>query len=145
MRVHIKTQIPEAPETFIRELLHTHSKLGPLFKVETTSTIDFKNEYVKEYPDQERFPEFNNEIHRFMNSDGWFTQGEYTFGDVESNAVVRLKYKTMPIRRKYRFIVGEPIFMYSVVGELNHGGQFEEIVLVDEKVSLKKHRPYLIF
>lgn len=80
-----------------------------------------------------------------MNNDGNFTEGEYTFGDVESNAMVRISYKTMPIRRKHRFVLGEPTFMYSVKAELTHNGQYEEIVLVDEKESLKKHRPYLIF
>lgn len=89
-RISNKIQKPEAPETFVREMLHTHSKLGELFKIETTSTLDFKNNHVKSYPDINKFPEFNNKIYKFMNNDGYFTEGEYTFGDVESNAVVKI-------------------------------------------------------
>lgn len=41
VRINEKTKQPEAPETYVREMLHTHSKLGELFKVETTAIIDF--------------------------------------------------------------------------------------------------------
>ena len=64
---------------------------------------------------------------------------------MESGATLRVKFETMPIRRKFRAIVGEPTFLYSVIGELTHKGEFEEIILVDENVELKKHRPFLIF
>ena len=71
-RIRLKTQEPEAPEAFLREMIHTHSKLGELFKVETTSTIDFKLDYIREMPDEKKFPEFNHNIYKFMNNDGWF-------------------------------------------------------------------------
>lgn len=121
-RVYNKIQDPEAPETYIRELLHSHSRLGELFKIETTSTLDFSNKHVTQYPDIKKFPEFNNRLYSFMNNDGNFTEGEYTFGDVESNSMVKIIYKTMPIRRKYRFVLGEPTFLYSVKAELTHNG-----------------------
>jgi hypothetical protein len=35
-----KCQEPESPETYIREMLHTHSKTKDLFDVDTTQTID---------------------------------------------------------------------------------------------------------
>lgn len=143
-RFRNKIQEPEAPETYIREMLHTHSKLGELFKVDTTSTLDFNIKYDG-MPSREEFPEFNNKIYRLMNNDGNFISGEYTFGDVESNAMVRIKFKTMPIRRKYKYVLGEPTFLYDVTAELNHNGVHEELVLVDRKKTLKQHRPYLIF
>lgn len=80
-----------------------------------------------------------------MNTDGNLIEGQYTFGDVESNSVVKINFKTMPIRRKIKYLVGEPTFMYDVVAELNNNGEHEKIVLVDRKEALKKHRPYLIF
>ena len=55
-----KTAEPESPETYLREMIHTHSQLKELFKVETTTTLDFKLDYVKKYPDVGKFPEFNN-------------------------------------------------------------------------------------
>lgn len=58
---------------------------------------------------------------------------------------MRVTFKTMPIRRKFKMILGEPTFLYSVIAELNHNGQFEEIVLVDEEQTLKRHRPYMIY
>lgn len=58
---------------------------------------------------------------------------------------MRVTFKTMPIRRKFKMILGEPTFLYSVKAELNHNGQFEEIVLVDEEQTLKRHRPYMIY
>lgn len=48
-------------------------------------------------PDKKEFPEFNHKLFNLMNIDGHFTTGEYTFGDVESNAMVKISYKTMPI------------------------------------------------
>lgn len=48
-------------------------------------------------PDKKEFPELNNKIFNLMNNDAHFTSGEYTFGDVESNAMVKISYKTMPI------------------------------------------------
>lgn len=42
-RMKNKTENPEAPETYVREMIHTHSVLGELFKVDTTSTLDFRN------------------------------------------------------------------------------------------------------
>lgn len=47
--------------------------------------------------------------------------------------MLRVIFKTMPIRRKFKTIIGEPTFLYSVKAELNHNGQFEEIILVDEE------------
>ena len=53
-------------------MIHTHSRLKDIFKVETTSTIDFNLDYVKDYPNLDKFPEFNRPMYSFMNSDGWF-------------------------------------------------------------------------
>lgn len=50
----------------------------------------------------------------------------------------------MPVRGENRYQVGEPYFFYSVVAEVNQQGVFEKIVLVDEKETLKRVRPFLI-
>ena len=47
--------------------------------------------------------------------------------------MMRVKFKTMPIRRKFKLVLGEPTFLYSVTAELNHNGQYEELTLVDEE------------
>ena len=49
----------------------------------------------------------------------------------------------MPVPGKYRYQVGEPFFFYDLRAEITHNGVFEEVVLVDEKDSLKKIRPFL--
>lgn len=95
-------------------MLHTHSKLKDLFKVETTSTLDFNIDYVRSYPDKKDFPEYDNHVYQMMNKDGNMIEGEYTFGDVESNSMVKIKFKTMPIRRKMKYVLGEPTFLYDV-------------------------------
>ena len=46
------------------------------------------------------------------------TKGEYTFGDVDSNSTVHIKFKTMPVWSENRYIVGEPFYFYDVVADL---------------------------
>lgn len=50
----------------------------------------------------------------------------------------------MPTHGQFRYQVGEPFFYYDVRAEVNHNGEFKEIVLVDENVELKTKRPFLI-
>ena len=50
----------------------------------------------------------------------------------------------MPTHGQFRYQVGEPFYYYDVRAEVNHNGQFKEIVLVDEAVELKKKRPFLM-
>ena len=74
------------------------------------------------------------------------TTGEYVFGDVESNAVVRIKFHTMPVRGDSRYNVGEPFYFFDMKAELNHNGVFEEIIMVDRKKTLEKIDPiYFVF
>lgn len=49
----------------------------------------------------------------------------------------------MPTKGPFRYQVGEPYYYYDMRAEITHKGQFKEIVLVDENVELKKHRPFL--
>jgi hypothetical protein len=80
-----------------------------------------------------------------MNTDTNMATGQYTFGDVESNSTIVIDFKTMPIRRYNRYALGEPTFLYDVKATLNHDGKVSEIVMVDKKETLKRHRPFLIF
>lgn len=49
----------------------------------------------------------------------------------------------MPSNGKFRFEVGEPFYFYDMRAEVTHNGTVNEIVMVDEAVELKKHRPFL--
>lgn len=49
----------------------------------------------------------------------------------------------MPIPGKFRYQVGEPFYFYDLRAKITHNGVFKEVVLVDEKESLKKIRPFL--
>lgn len=71
------------------------------------------------------------------------TTGHFKMGDVESGAVMNLKFKTMPVPGKFRYQVGEPFYFYSIVAEVTHKGTYKEIVVVDEKETLKRIRPFL--
>ena len=144
-RIRDKGQAPEIPEHYLRELVHDNEKLGELFKVDTTSTINYQCEWLKEFPCEKKFPEFTNALFRFFSSDPSMTDGTITLGDVESNAVLSLNFKTMPVRGYSLFKVGEPYFFYSVEGELYKDGVYEKIILVDEKETLERIRPFLIF
>ena len=70
-------------------------------------------------------------------------KGFFKFGDVESGATMHLKFKTLPVRGPYRYQVGEPYYFYDVRADISHKGTFKEVVLADENVELKKHRPFL--
>ena len=50
----------------------------------------------------------------------------------------------MPTHGQFRYQVGEPYYYYDVRAEVNHNGEYKEIVLVDENVELKNKRPFLI-
>jgi hypothetical protein len=80
-----------------------------------------------------------------MNSDTNMATGQYTFGDLDSNSTLVIDFKTMPIRRHNRYALGEPTFLYDVKATLNHNGKIKDIVMVDREVTLKRHRPFLIF
>lgn len=64
-----KCQKPESPETYIREMIHTHSETKDLFNVDTTQTIDHWIKWDKGFPSEEDFPEFSHKLYRFMNTD----------------------------------------------------------------------------
>jgi hypothetical protein len=49
----------------------------------------------------------------------------------------------MPVPGKFRYQVGEPFFFYDLRAEITHKGTFKEVVLVDEKETLTKMRPFL--
>ena len=68
-----------------------------------------------------------------MNNDTNMTHGSYTFGDLESNAMIWIDFKTMPIRRNNRYALGEPTFLYDVIATLNVDGKIEKIIMVDRE------------
>lgn len=90
-----------------------------------------------------KFPEFNNKYFRFFNTDTSMTTGYFKMGDVESGALMNLKFKTMPVPGRFRYQVGEPFYFYDLRAEIIHNGVFKEVVIVDEKEVLKRMRPFL--
>ena len=68
-----------------------------------------------------------------------------TFSDVDSNAVLKLKFKTMPVRTINKNVVGEPYFFYDIECQLNNNGEYKEFKIIDEKDVLRRYRPYPIF
>lgn len=72
-------------------MIHEHPEIGALFKPETIHILDYDLEYDEGYPDEAKFPEFNNSVFRFFNSDTSMCTGFFKFGDLESGATMNLK------------------------------------------------------
>ena len=134
---------PEIEETFLRTIIHDNPRIQELFSVETMHVLDYDCEY-QPFPDSEEFPEFNNRLFRFFNTDGNMTKGHFVFGDLETNATMKLTFETMPVVGKARFSLGEPFYFFDVQAEITHNGVFEKVILVDREESLKKFRPFLM-
>lgn len=134
---------PEIEETYLRTIIHENPRVQELFSVDTMHVLDFDCEYAP-MPDAEDFPEFQNPLFRFFNTDGNMTRGHFVFGDLESNATMRLTFETMPVVGKARFSLGEPFYFFDVQAEITHNGMLEKVVLVDRAESLKKFRPFLM-
>ena len=150
-RLRDKCIDPDIKEMWIRDMIHQNAELGKLFKPESIHILDHDIEWDQGYPCEKKFPEFKNKFWRFFNSDTHMTTGFFKFGDLESGATMTLRvidwliqFKTMPTHGQFRYQVGEPYYYYDVRAEVNHNGEYKEIVLVDENVELKNKRPFLI-
>lgn len=142
-RARDKTLDPDMKETYLRDMIYKNPEITALFNEETIHVLDYDFEYDKGYPDAQKFPEYNNKVWRFFNNDTGMCSGYFRFGDLESGATMTLKIKTMPAPGKFRYQVGEPFFFYDLRAEITHKGTFKEVVLVDEKETLSKMRPFL--
>lgn len=142
-RIRDKTSDPNLKETHLREMMYNNEVVAKYFNEDTIHVLDYDFEYEKGFPDVEKFPEFENKLFRFFNTDTSMCKGHFVFGDVESGAMMKLDIKTMPIPGKFRYNVGEPFYMYDVRAQINHNGVYTEVTLVDEAETLKKVRPYL--
>jgi len=142
-RLRDKTLDPDFKETYLRDMIYRNPTIAKYFAEETIHVMDYECEYDKGFGDPNKFPEYNNKVYRFFNTDTGHTTGHFKFGDVESGATMLLKFKTMPAPGKYRYQVGEPFFYYDLRADIVHKGEFIPVVLVDENESLKKIRPFL--
>jgi len=130
-------------ETFLRDMMYRNPVVAKFFNENTIHVLDYDMEFDKSFPCPEKFPEFNNKVFRFFNTDSGLCTGHFKFGDVESGATMLLKFKTMPAAGKFRYQVGEPFFFYDLRAEINVKGEYIEEVLVNEDECLKKIRPFL--
>jgi len=142
VRIRDKTADPDFKETYLRDMLYKNAEITKLFNEETLNVLDYDCEYDTEL-DTQKFPEYTNKVWNFFNTDSGMTTGHFKLGDLESGAVMNLKFKTMPIPGKFRYQVGEPFYFYDLRADIVHNGVFKEVVLVDEAEQLKKIRPFL--
>lgn len=138
-----KSADPEIEETILRGIIHDNARIQELFAIETMHVLDYDCEY-QPFPDAVEFPEFNNKFFRFFNSDSNMTKGHFVFGDLETNATMKLTFETMPVVGKARLTLGEPFYFFDVQAEITHNGVMEKVVLVDRAESLRKFRPFLM-
>lgn len=144
IRVKGKVVDPEIEETYLRELLRQNMTISKYFSEETLHLLDFHCEYIPGFPNMEEMPEYKNTIYRFFNNDTYMTEGHMVVGDLESGAMMKVKFQTMPVRGDSRFQVGEPFYFFDVTAEINVNGVYEKVVVVDRKKSLENYRPFLI-
>jgi len=142
VRIRDRTMDPDFKETYLRDMLYRNEQVSALFSEETIHVLDYDCEYDKTI-DHEKFPEYTNKLWQFFNTDTSMTTGHFKFGDVESGATMNLKFKTMPASGKFRYQVGEPFYFYDLRADIVHNGAYKEVVLVDEKETLNKMRPFL--
>lgn len=142
VRIRDRTYDPDFKETYLRDMIYKNKEISELFNEETIHVLDYDCEYDTTI-DTEKFPEYNNKTWRFFNTDTSMATGHFKFGDLDSGAVMTLKFKTMPAPGKFRYQVGEPFYFYDLRADIVHNGKFKEVVLVDEKETLKKLRPFL--
>jgi hypothetical protein len=74
-------------------MLYKNTEITKYFNEETLHILDYDCEYDRGFPDAEKFPEFNNRIFRFFNTDTHMTTGFFKIGDVETGAVMDLKVR----------------------------------------------------
>ena len=143
-RLKEKSADPAFPETYLRDMIQNHPELRKSFAVETMTTLDYDFDHIHEFPDINEFPEFDNRLYKFLNSDGNLGIGHFVFADVGSGATMRIDFQTMPVRGNFRYQVAEPFFMFDVVADVNKNGVHERVVLIDRKETLKEVRPMLL-
>jgi hypothetical protein len=132
-----KSSEPTIDEVAVLDQVFANEKLRALFTPETYHIIDFDQEWESGL-DNPYFPEYRTPLARFFNADTNTTTGMYKIGDVESGAMMTLKYKTMPYsNNKYNFT--EPFLIYDMYAEVTHNGKtFTETVFKAEDVLKTK-------
>ena len=97
---------------YLRDMLWSNQELTKYFTEETVHVLDYDCEYEKGFNDPQKFPEFQNRVFKFFNTDTSMTVGHFKMGDVETGAIMNLKvnfilykiqFKTMPVPGKFRY------------------------------------------
>lgn len=76
-------------------MIYNNEEISKLFQEESIHVLDYDMEYDSGIPCLEKFPEYDNKIWKFFNTDSGMTTGHFTFGDLESGATMNLKVKLM--------------------------------------------------
>lgn len=136
-RIRDKGAEPTVDEIHILDTIFAHPKLNKLFTPNTYHVIDYDQEW-DEGRANPYFPEYRTKTAKFFNADTNTTTGMYKFGDVESGAMMTLRFKTMPFaNNKWHFT--EPFLIYDMYAEVTHEGKVttEHIVKAEEVLKTK--------
>ena len=140
-RIRDKGAEPTVDEIHILDTIFSNEKLSTLFSPETTHVIDFDQEF-DEGRENPFFPEYRTPTAKFFNADSNTTTGMYVFGDVESNATMKLRFKTMPYsNNKYHFT--EPYMIYDLYAEVSHNGKVWNEYILKAEHTLKTKRIFV--
>lgn len=136
-RVRDKGMEPTVDEINVLDTVFANEKVSALFSPESYHVIDYDQEW-DEGRSNPYFPEYRTKTAKFFNSDTNTTTGMYKFGDVESGALMTLRFKTMPFaNNKWHFT--EPFLIYDMYAEVTHNGQVftEHIIKAEDTLKTK--------
>lgn len=77
-------------------MMYNNAEISKLFQEESIHVLDYDMEYDTGIPCFEKFPEYDNKIWKFFNTDSGMATGHFTFGDLESGATMNLKVNFIP-------------------------------------------------
>lgn len=140
-RIRDRGAEPTIDEVQVLDTIFQNEKLNKLFTPETYHVIDYDQEWDKG-TDNELFPEYNTTVAKFFNTDCNTTTGFYKFGDVESGAMMTLRFKTMPFANN-KFNFSEPFYIYDMKAEITNDGEFTEEHIIKAEDVLKTKRIFV--
>lgn len=140
-RIRDRGMEPVLDEVFLFDTLFKNEKVLSLFTPKTFHIIDYHQEY-DEGLDNPYFPEYRTSIAKFFNTDMNTTSGFYKMGDVESGAMMSVKFRTMPYANN-KYNMSEPFFIYDLVCEITHEGEYHKEVIIKPEEVFKTKRIFV--
>jgi len=140
-RIRDRGMEPTIDEVWIYDTIFKNEKILSLFHPKTMHVIDYTQEWDKGR-DNAYFPEYKSTVAKFFNVDCNTTTGFFKIGDLESGALMTLKFKTMPYANN-KYHMSEPFYIYDMIAEITHEGEFTKEVIIKAEDVFKTKRIFV--